>query len=198
MPMSFISNALSEAETFVASTVKAGVRSIFNEKYCMIFQGEEKAGKSTLLRCLEGKEFCSSYHKTINQSKALVSTEDVEWTLWDTVGGNVGIREKEALRNQIQGNKESAVLTYVFDAEKCCDSLPKEIFYGIGNCISESKERGFVPLIIGTKGDKLNDTQRESIKEKIRQMGAKCEIFDMTHSETREKLVNFMDGSVKK
>lgn len=170
---------------------------IFREKRCILLEGNVEAGKTTIVRCLKGEKFKTEYTSTPKIDEDIIETEIGEWTLYDA-GGSKGLYElKEKLRNEVKDDFKKVAYVYVFNAEKCRNSLPKEILYRACNCSQEANEWGFKALAIGTRGDKLRKEECSRIINGITQKAnIPCEIFDMTQS-PQEALAKFIDRSVK-
>ena len=209
MPLPLIAGAvplIGGATTLIAGGVGAvlaggaayALYELFREKRCIILEGNVEAGKTTIVRCLKGEPFRAEHTSTPNIDKDSVKTEVGEWTLYDA-GGSKGLYEsKEKVRQQAKDNGfDKVAYIYVFDAEKCRQSVPMEILYGARNCGQEANEWGFKALAIGTRADKLSNESCLKIVNEIRQYAnIPCEIFDMTQS-PREPIAKFIDGSTQ-
>ena len=170
---------------------------IFREKRCIILEGNVEAGKTTIVRCLKGEPFNSEYTSTPNTDTDSVETEIGEWTLYDAGGSKSLYAIKEKVRHKAKEDFNQVAYIYVFDAEKCRNSLPDEIRYGAHNCGQEANEWGFKALAIGTRADKLSNESCQRIISEIKQHAhIPCEIFDMTQS-PQEAIAKFIDGSVR-
>lgn len=209
MPLPLIAGAvplIGGAATLIAGGVGAvlaggvayALYEYFREKRCVILEGNVEAGKTTIVRCLKGERFKNEHASTPNIEQDTIETKIGEWTLYDA-GGSKGLYEaKEKVRREVKDiGFDRVAYVYVFDAEKCCKSLPIEILYGARNCRQEADELGFKALTIGTRGDKLNDEMCSKIINEIQQYAhIPCEIFDMTQS-PQEAIAKFIEGSVR-
>lgn len=169
---------------------------IFREKRCVILEGDVEAGKTTIVRCLKGEPFKAEYTSTPNIDDDTVETEIGDWKLYDAGGSKSLYAIKEKARHKAKEDFDKVAYIYVFDAERCRNSLPEEILHGACNCGQEANEWGFKALAIGTRADKLSNESCQRIISEIKQHAhIPCEIFDMTQS-PREAIAKFIDGSV--
>lgn len=197
MPLPLIAGAVGGA-ALVGGAVYA-LYAFFREKRCILLEGNVEAGKTTIVRCLKGEPFKAEYTSTPNiGGEDTVETKIGEWTLYDAGGSKSLYEAKEKVRLEVKDSGfDRVAYVYVFDAEKCRNSSPKEILYGARNCGQEADELGFKALAIGTRGDKLNDEMCSKIINEIQQYAhIPCEIFDMTQS-PQEAIAKFIDGSVR-
>ncbi|MBD5166337.1 MAG: hypothetical protein HDT12_00945 [Helicobacter sp.] len=196
MSLRLIAGAVVGGTALVGGAVYA-LCEFFREKRCILLEGNVEAGKTTIVRCLKGEPFKAEYTSTPNTDTDSVETEIGEWTLYDAGGSKSLYAIKEKARHKAKEDFDKVAYIYVFDAEKCRQSVPMEILYGARNCGQEANEWGFKALAIGTRADKLSNESCLKIVNEIRQYAnIPCEIFDMTQS-PREPIAKFIDGSTQ-
>ncbi|RDU66990.1 hypothetical protein CQA53_01630 [Helicobacter didelphidarum] len=164
-------------------------------KDTLLLLGETAAGKDTLIHILAGKVFANDYTATATHDRTGVHINNL--LVHNTSGSTMEavLRSKEELKDELQRYKDKVFLAYVFNADEY--KTNKKIHYGIGNCINETKGRGFKRcLAIGTRGDKILAGEKTKIENEIRQRGLECSIFDMTKSPKNE-IKDFIQKVVK-
>lgn len=176
--------------------------------------GKSMSGKDTLINILSNKGFTKKHKATPDNQMLKMeikygNTEFAVTEFHNVSGADKANNQKAELRKKIFSDEYSSkniYFIYLFDAQLYRDNPTEKkdiqadikAFLKQINSINSKpgREKKINFRVLGTRGDKFAEKDKENIENQIRQLGAECEIFDMTKTKT-EHLMPFIVGEQK-
>lgn len=168
-------------------------------KGTILLTGQTESGKDTLLHILKGEGFSQSYSATPSKEEQEVSSDNLSYILINISGNKQFNKQKEKIKNELEKlkTKESQrkiIYVYIFDILKFKEDNTL-ISAEINNALKEAESRNFKAKIIATRGDKIDQGEKEILTNQIRQGGADFAIFDMTTLDKKQAF-DFLEKGV--
>ena len=152
----------------------------------ILLVGEQAAGKDTVFHVLKGDGFIDKHDIILNYETIIAEVKKKKIKIINTSGSESAWRDVEKAKGL-----EHQIRCYVFNSKEFySNKLGKIIKLGINDNINECRDRKIDLLVIGTRGDEVNN--KNDIEKAVENdMGVNCKIFELSKN-PKEELIKYV------
>lgn len=166
----------------------------------VLLSGKKKSGKTTIIELLNRGAFVPSYEATqqafIKKAAKCKTQSGRKYVFWDTSGlyhSKDAQNLHEALQEFRTKNNKDIISVYVFNVTEY-----EQVRHEIESHVKQCQERGYIALALGTRGDKMNATEKRNLNQTMSKFfGIPIKTFDLTQAPI-EEIVGFVEYKTQK
>ena len=153
-----------------------------NADLTILLVGEKRAGKDTVFHVLKGDGFTKEHNVIPNYQTIMAEVKNKKIKIINTTGSENAWKDVEKAKGLPHD-----IRCYVFDSRNFYSD--DKIKFGIKDSVEDCREKEIKLLVLGTRGDEVNN--KNKIEDDIKDLDANCKIFELSKN-PKEDLIKYL------